>query len=309
MCANMTCIETPIRFREDVAPSLAPLIELALAEDGVRRDITSALAFSGSPRGRAALRTRERCVVCGIEIVSMLAQSVPEVRMCDGSAKDGTKLDAGESLAIVEGSLVSILAMERVLLNLLSIACATANQTNRFVVAVEGTAARVFDTRKTIPGLRMLQKYAVQCGGGGTHRLGLHDAVLLKDNHLAGLTPAAIAAKVASVAARARQQPPFDVVPTFVCCEVDSLEQFKALLTLPLGVLDIALLDNFSIAHLREAVALRSSRQPTLQLEASGGVRLETARSIAEAGVDRISIGALTHSAGCIDIGLDIEAL
>ncbi len=301
--------EPPIRFQEDVAPSLSLLIGMALDEDGANRDITSALAIEPSVQARAVVRTRERCTVGGLQIVSMLATRVQGVRVIESGVCDGGCVEAGSTLAALEGSLVSLLAIERVLLNLLGLACATATLTRRFVDEIEGTQARVFDTRKTLPGLRMLQKYAVHCGGGGTHRLGLHDAVLLKDNHLAGLSASAIAAKVAAVAERARRNSPFGQAPCFVCCEVDAMEQLRALLALPAGVLDIVLLDNFSIEQLREAVSLRSACQPQVLLESSGGVRLETVRAIAQTGVERISVGALTHSAGCADIGLDIDAI
>ncbi|MSR42025.1 MAG: carboxylating nicotinate-nucleotide diphosphorylase [Phycisphaerales bacterium] len=300
-------MEPAICFSTDVAPSLAALVDIALEEDGASRDITSTLALDVSAKGRAVLRTREPCTVSGVELIALLAQRVEGVRGWTGGALDGTRVEAGATIGGIEGSLRSILGIERVLLNLLGLACATATVTRSYVDAIDGTRARIFDTRKTLPGLRMLQKYAVHCGGGGTHRLGLHDAVLLKDNHLAGLSPSAISAKVAAVSTRARSRPPFALQPRFVCCEVDTLAQLDALLQLPAGVLDIALVDNFSLEQLREAVARRDALQPTLLLEASGGVRMETVRVIAQTGVDRISVGALTHSVRWTDVGLDMS--
>ena len=300
---------SPLRFEVDVAPSLAAVIDLALAEDGALQDITSTLAVDPAKLGRAVVRTRESMTLAGVGIIQLLAERVPRVRVIEGALCDGTRVEAGAVLGGVEGPLHSMLSIERVLLNLLGLACATASITRSYVDAVSGTSARILDTRKTLPGLRMLQKYAVQCGGGATHRLGLHDAVLLKDNHLAGLSPREIAAMVSNLSTHARSHPPFGLAPQFICCEVDSLAQLDALLQLPIGVLDIVLVDNFSVSDLREAVARRNQLQPSLQLEASGGVRLETVRAIAQTGVDRISVGALTHSVRWTDIGLDIDSV
>jgi nicotinate-nucleotide pyrophosphorylase (carboxylating) len=176
-------------------------------------------------------------------------------------------------------------------------------RTAEFVAAVAGTRAAVLDTRKTTPGLRALEKHAVRCGGGANHRIGLFDAMLVKDNHVAGLAPAAMAARVADAARRARARHAL----SFVEAECDDLEQFRAIVALPAGTVDIALLDNMGLDALRACVALRDASAPALKLEASGGVRLETVRAIAETGIDRISVGALTHSAPCLDVGLDIE--
>jgi nicotinate-nucleotide pyrophosphorylase (carboxylating) len=168
---------------------------------------------------------------------------------------------------------------------------------------VAGTRACICDTRKTLPGLRRLQKFAVGCGGGTPHRMGLHDAVLVKDNHLAGLDPAGIAdlARRLSPEARAADA-------AFIEVEVDGLDQLDALLDLPALTIDMVLLDNFDPAMLREAVARRDARAPGLLLEASGGVRLDIVATIAATGVDRISVGALTHSVRSLDLGLDAQA-
>jgi nicotinate-nucleotide pyrophosphorylase (carboxylating) len=163
----------------------------------------------------------------------------------------------------------------------------------------------LYDTRKTTPGLRVLEKYAVRCGGGFCHRIGLFDAVLIKDNHLAGVSIAELPTFVARAAERAKGIAPRNT--SFVECEVDSLEQLSALLTLPTGTLDIVLLDNMSVGQLKKACAMRDRANPKLELEASGGVNLKSIPAIASTGVDRISVGALTHSAVQLDIGLDIH--
>jgi len=168
-----------------------------------------------------------------------------------------------------------------------------------------GCAAKLLDTRKTTPGLRVLEKYAVRCGGGFCHRLGLHDAVLIKDNHLAGLTPTEVAARVGEAAERAAKLRAGGAKINFFEVEVDTLEQFDALLTLPAGKIDFVLLDNMPPAMLAQAVAKRDAAGLPILLEASGGVNLESIGEIAKSGVDRISVGGLTHQAVSIDIGLD----
>ncbi len=173
--------------------------------------------------------------------------------------------------------------------------------TAEFVAAVAGTKAGIYDTRKTLPGLRALEKYAAVCGGGHSHRMGLHDAVLVKDNHLAHLALAEWPAALSAAIAQARQESP---PPRFIEIEVDTLDQLARVL--PLAP-DIVLLDNMTLDQLRQGVALRDQMSPDVKLEASGRVRIENVRQIAETGVDRIAIGFLTHSAPALDLGLDIE--
>ena len=201
----------------------------------------------------------------------------------------------------IRGPLSAILPVERTLLNLLGRASGVATATSRFVDAVAGTGAQIVDTRKTTPGLRTIEKYAVRCVGGRLHRIGLHDAVLIKDNHLAGLGDH-FAEAVESAAMACREQ----MRPRFIEIEVDDLEQFEAVLDLPSGTVDIVLLDNMDLAGIRQAVARRDQRRRALLLEASGGVTMDSVRGIAETGVDRIAVGAITHSAVQIDFGLDI---
>jgi nicotinate-nucleotide pyrophosphorylase (carboxylating) len=204
----------------------------------------------------------------------------------------------------VSGSLRHMLAIERTLLNIVGRLSGIATLTRQYVESITGTKAVICDTRKTTPGMRNLEKYAVRCGGGTLHRIGLYDAALYKDNHLALIPAAQLAETVAVAAKQARTRN--DV--RFVEVEVDSLKQFHELLRIEPGVIDIVLLDNMSPSNMREAVKIRDTANPALQLEASGGVNLETVRAIAESGVDRISVGALTHSVTCLDVGLDVRA-
>jgi nicotinate-nucleotide pyrophosphorylase (carboxylating) len=210
-------------------------------------------------------------------------------------------LSQGQPIATVIGPQRSILAAERVMLNFMTHLSGIATLTARFVAAIAGTRARILDTRKTIPGLRTLAKYAVRCGGGLSHRMGLHDAVLIKDNHLAGIPIAALKARLdEAITAARRLMPP----PLFVAVEVDTLDQLQIVLRC---AVDFVLLDNMPAEMMRHAAAIRDRVAPDVLLEASGQVNLQTVRAIAESGVDRISIGALTHSAPALDIGLDMQ--
>ncbi|MDA0803891.1 MAG: carboxylating nicotinate-nucleotide diphosphorylase [Planctomycetota bacterium] len=301
--ANEIAIETAA-----LQQAVADAVARALAEDlGGAGDITSESAIDPSATGSFAIRAREGAVVAGLACVGETARACGAVY--EAHAADGDAIAPGAVVARLRGSIRSILAAERTALNFLGLLSGTATVTRAFVQAVRdvGSSTTICATRKTIPGLRALQKHAVSCGGGDPHRFGLFDAVLLKDNHLAGLSPAQVArvAAEASACARARHS------PAFVCCEVDSLEQLDALLRLPAGVLDIVLLDNFPCGALAQAVRRRdaAARPGTsaLLLEASGGVTLATVADIARTGVDRMSVGALTHSVRSMDFGLDAE--
>jgi nicotinate-nucleotide pyrophosphorylase (carboxylating) len=221
---------------------------------------------------------------------------------------DGTAVVPGQQVATISGPARSLLTSERLVLNLIGRLSGVATLTRRYVDRLVGTTARIYDTRKTTPGWRRLEKYAVRAGGGWNHRLGLYDAILIKDNHLAfgaeagqtGYSPAEAVAQARRVAARF--EPPTSGGAWIIEIEVDTLEQFDQVLS---EVPDIVLLDNMSLSDLREAVLRRNARRPEVQLEASGGVDLDTVAEIAGTGVDRISVGALTHSATCLDVGLD----
>jgi nicotinate-nucleotide pyrophosphorylase (carboxylating) len=214
---------------------------------------------------------------------------------------DGSHLESGQVIARVAGSLRVQLACERLALNFLQRLSGVATLTHRFVDAVAGLPCQIYDTRKTTPGWRVLEKYAVRVGGGCNHRMGLHDAVLIKDNHIVVWRLQAENRSLADAVRAARAAVP---ARTVVEIEVDSIEQLDEALP---GEPDIVLLDNMTQDELRRAVAIRNQRQPGLELEASGGITLETVRAVAETGVNRISVGALTHSAPALDIALDFE--
>lgn len=280
------------------------LLQLALLEDlgPERRDLTSELFLNPTERLRCAVVARQPGVVAGLATIpDLLKLFDPDSTVSVATmSRDGAAVAPGDEIATLEGNARVILALERTMLNLLGRLSGVATITRRYRNAMgDGTRAGLFDTRKTTPGLRILEKYAVLCGGGRPHRLGLHDAVLIKDNHLAGVDLDDLAARVTAASERD------DGDAEFFEVEVDGLAQFQRMLTLPESVIQIVLLDNFSLADLREAVERRDAAGSGLLLEASGGVTLETIRDIALTGVDRISVGALTHSAVSLDFGLD----
>ncbi len=270
------------------------LIELALAEDlGVHGDVTSQALIPQQLQGRAVIVARAMGVLAGLEAAALVWQAVEPGLHLKVVQTDGASLRAGEPLAEISGPVRGLLAAERTALNFLQHLSGIATLTRRYVDAVAGLPCRILDTRKTLPGWRLLAKYAVRCGGGTNHRLGLHDGLLIKDNHLA-----AAGLPMKEVIAQARQaQLPLEV-------EVDTLAQLEA--ALPARP-DMVLLDNMTPDQLRTAVQRRNALAPGVLLEASGGVNLQTVRAIAETGVDRISVGALTHSAPALDIALDYE--
>jgi nicotinate-nucleotide pyrophosphorylase (carboxylating) len=283
------------------------LVDLALAEDlGPHfpgKDVTSFALIPLTHRGTASFVARRPGVLAGLPAVALVLAAVDPELEVETQMEDGTALDAGQQLAVVRGSTQSLLMAERTALNFLQRLSGVATLTRRYVDAVAGLPARILDTRKTTPGWRLLEKYAVRCGGGQNHRMGLYDAILIKDNHLAAMRHWSIADAVGE--ARANQLGSRMSVEV----EVDSLEQLDEVLAAhPQSRPDIVLLDNMTADQMREAVARRNAVAPQVLLEASGGVNLETVRAIAETGVDRISVGALTHSAPALDIALDFEA-
>ena len=244
---------------------------------------------------------RESGVLAGIPILESILRKRAGASRFKVLRADGSAFVRGDAVLEVEGPFRALLPLERTMLNLLGRLSGVATRTARFVEAVAGTKAQICDTRKTTPGLRLPEKYAVRCGGGSLHRIDLAEAMLVKDNHLAALDPAAFAERVADAALAARRERSV----RFVEVEVDSLEQFDRLLALPEGSIDMVLLDNMDEATLREAVARRDAQRPALLLEASGGIVLESVGKIAATGVDRVSCGSLTKDAFWIDFGLD----
>ena len=270
---------------------IAPIVRAALAEDlGRAGDVTSQACVPAEARLSVIWAARRPGVLAGLDCARLaLAELAPEARF-NALARDGDTLSPGQVLARAEAPARAVLAAERTGLNLMGRLSGIATLTRAYVEAVAGTGVRITDTRKTTPGLRQLEKYAVRCGGGVNHRFGLDDAILIKDNHVAacgGIRPALERARAAAG----------HLVKVEI--EVDGLDQLAE--ALPLSP-DVIMLDNFSLSDLRKAVAMTAGR---VTLEASGGVDLKTVRSIAETGVQVISVGALTHSAPGLDIGLD----
>ena len=276
------------------------LIDLALAEDlGQSGDLTATVTIPSQARGAARFVARTEGVVAGLPVVAILAERFELGDSWQPLVEDGDRVLPGAAIARVAGSMRSLLALERTALNFLQRLGGIATLTARFVAQVAGTRAVILDTRKTTPGWRALEKYAVRRGGGRNHRIGLYDAILIKDNHLAWLAAGGDPIGSALAAARAHAPP-----GAFVEVEVESLEQLdRALECGP----DIILVDNLGPEALAEAVRRRDRMAPGVLLEASGGVTLATVAALAKTGVDRISVGALTHSAPALDIGLDFE--
>ena len=278
---------------------ILPVIRMALAEDlGRAGDVTAAACIPEGARMRARFAARKSGVLAGIDCVRLTVLELDPKATIDLRMKDGDAFGAGAVLAEVEADARAFLSAERTALNLLGRMCGVATLTRAYVEAVAGTGARIADTRKTTPGLRALEKHAVRCGGGLNHRFGLDDAILIKDNHVVVCGGVVEAVKAARAQAGHLMK---------IELEVDGLAQFDEALALfaeEQGP-DVIMLDNFDNAELAEAVKRRRDGGCRVVLEASGGVNLTTVRGIAETGVDVISVGALTHSAPVLDIGLD----
>lgn len=274
-------------------PLMARAVEAALAEDlGLAGDITTNATIPADATARGVIAARQEGVVSGLDVARAAFHALDGNVVFTPRRADGDRVAPGTVIADVSGNARALLTAERVALNFLGRMSGIASLTRRYVDAVAGTRAAIADTRKTTPGLRAFEKYAVRCGGGQNHRTGLFDAILIKDNHIVaagGLAPA-----IARARSAAGHMVKIEV-------EVDSLEQLAVALE---HKIDAVLLDNMNPDQLRAAVALVAGRVLT---EASGGVNLSTVRAIAETGVDLISSGALTHSAPVLDLGLDFE--
>lgn len=277
------------------ALQVSGLVRIALQEDEASHDVSTLATVMSDRHVRGSIVARGPGVIAGLELAMETFRQMDSSVSLRVEAEDGSRVDAGTRVLFMTGHARGILSAERTALNYLQHLSGIATLTNRFVAAVEGTGAQVLDTRKTLPGWRALEKYAVRAGGGVNHRMDLRSAVLIKDNHLA-----AIGGDIRLAVSRSRE---LAVRGAAVEVECDTLAQVE--IALEAGA-DIILLDNMSPEMLREAVTLCSGRAIT---EASGGVTLETVRSIAETGVNRISVGALTHSAPALDLGLDFDNL
>jgi nicotinate-nucleotide pyrophosphorylase (carboxylating) len=273
-------------------------------------DVTSRLLIPEEAVGVGTLVQKGVGVACGLPIVEMICQAYDErlrveqipgfhFDVLEGRYSDQRRMP----LLRIRGPLRSLLSAERVILNFMQHLSGVATLTHRFVRRVEGTAAKIYDTRKTLPGFRALDKYAVRCGGGYNHRIGLYDGLLVKDNHLAHLPLRELVPYLSDIVRRTRAEDPRRLVEI----EVDTLEQLREVLKV--DNVDVILLDNMDCPTMQQAVELRNDagRRGKTDLEASGGITLETVHSVAVTGVDRIAIGAITHSAPALDIGLDIE--
>jgi nicotinate-nucleotide pyrophosphorylase (carboxylating) len=282
-----------VNDRPELPADLAAQVDAALREDIGSGDVTAALV-PAAQRVRGAVVTREDAVLCGRPWAEeTYGRLDPQVRLA-WRASDGERLVAGQVIVDIAGPARAVLTGERTALNFLQLLSATATVTRRFVDAVAGTGCRILDTRKTLPGLRSAQKYAVRCGGGDNHRMGLYDQVLIKENHIA-----AAGSLTGAIEAARRSAPGLKVE-----VEVESLAELEeALGTAP----DIILLDDFSLEDLRKAVARNRAHGGPAKLEASGSVSLETVQAIAATGVDYISVGSLTKHVRAVDLSMRLE--
>jgi len=281
--------------------TVRPLIKMAIEEDLGQGDVTSELFFADEVT-KARIVSREEIIVCGMDIAGEILTLFDKKLKLNVLVDDGQPAHVGSKLATIEGPLRSMLSTERVMLNFLQRLSGIATTTRKYVWAIHGTKAKIYDTRKTLPGWRLLEKYAVRCGGGYNHRLGLYDGILIKDNHLAQLG-ANFQSKLKKIVEQARKVKSVK----FVAVEVDHVDhQLNHVLKIP-GI-DIVLLDNMGQWQLKHAVDMRNemsgkSKKPLL--EASGNITLKSVSAIAQCGIDRIAVGAITHSAAAVDIALD----
>ena len=297
------------RWDEHLADHVAAAARGWFAEElGHECDWTSVALVGAGAVAELNVVARKPGVIAGLEAAAVVARVADEQLVWRPLAADGELVEAGTAVATLGGPTRSVLTAERVLLNLIGRMSGVATATRMLVDKVAGTRCRVYDTRKTVPGWRLLDKYAVRLGGGWNHRMGLYDAILIKDNHIAAMAADAIGAAEAVRLARkfvAESFPASRAGQMVVEVEVDSLEQLEAVL--PAGP-DVVLLDNMPPDRLASGVALRDRAAPGVVLEASGGVRPETIRGIAESGVDRVSTGWPTHGAPWLDVALDWAA-
>jgi len=273
-------------------------VDCALAEDLGWGDATTKALIPSDQQGIASIMAKEEGILAGINIAKKVFQRVDSALKVDILIADGSQIKPGSIIAKVEGNVASILKAERVALNFLQRLSGIASETNRYVKAVEGLPVRIMDTRKTTPGLRSMEKYAVRVGGGQNHRMNLGDGILIKDNHIAALRSSGLSLK--EIIVKARENTPKGLkVEVEVSTLQEGLEATEA------GA-DIIMLDNMNLEDMRQVV---KSIQRRVLIEASGGITLSKVRAVAETGVDFISIGALTHSVKALDISLELESL
>jgi nicotinate-nucleotide pyrophosphorylase (carboxylating) len=274
-------------------PDLQSQVERALAEDIGGGDLTAGL-IPADRLGRASVITREAAIICGQPYVDAAFGQVDPRVVVEWQVAEGAAVSADQLLLRVSGPARALLTAERTALNFLQVLSATATSAHQYAALVAGTGCHVLDTRKTIPGLRTAQKYAVRVGGGHNHRFGLYDGILIKENHIMA------AGGIVAAVTRARQLHP----QARVEIEVESIDELRAAIAAPA---DVALVDNFSLAALREAVAVNRAAGRPLQLEASGGITAQNIRAVAETGVDYISVGAITKHVRAVDLSMRFE--
>ncbi|MBI2915375.1 MAG: carboxylating nicotinate-nucleotide diphosphorylase [Elusimicrobia bacterium] len=286
-------------MRKGVPTLVRQIVHKALEEDQASKDVTSQALLDPKLKVRAVIVAKEAGVLCGTGCAQLVFRALDPKSQWIPHLKDGERVTAGEKVLSITGNARKILAGERVALNFLQHLSGIATLTSRFVTAVRGTKAKIYDTRKTVPGLRFLQKYAVRCGGGTNHRTDLAQAAMIKDNHLKILK-----------ASRVCMSGIKDNLPkgTILILEAENLSQIQAAVQ---SRAEVILLDNMPLPKLKRAIHLiRSSAVPPIpQIEVSGGVSLRNVRAIAKLGMERISVGALTHSAPALDISLEIEKI
>lgn len=292
---------------ERLCDDLTELVRLAIREDLDRSfDLTTIAVVPQELQAEAAIVSRAAGIAAGIDLIPTMLIAMDDKLHVESNVQDGESYEAQQCLATLSGAARDLLTCERTILNFLGRLCGIATWTNQHVAEIQDSKANLYDTRKTTPGWRRLEKYATRCGGAKNHRSGLYEAVMIKDNHLACHASASGKQMSPSEAVRYVQEYLKNAEgvdsSSIVEIEVDTLEQLRDALT---ASPDIVLLDNMNCATMVEAVAIRDSANPAVQLEASGGITLDTLRDKAATGVDRISLGALTHSATNIDLGLD----
>ena len=287
------------------------IVDRALAEDLGKGDVTTEALISSDQRGTGFIVAKKEGILAGIEVAKQVFHRVaPELKV-EILLEDGARVEPGSKIAKVSGSIASILKAERIALNFLQRLSGIASETNRYVARVEGLPVRIMDTRKTTPGWRLLEKYAVRVGGGENHRMNLGDGILIKDNHLMALRSQGL--NIKEIIAKARQNAPLslrgaerrsNLQTRQIQVEVEVGAVSEALEAVEAGA-DIVMLDNMNLEDMRKAVKSIHGRA---LIEASGGITLDNVRAVAETGVDFISIGALTHSSRALDISLELEA-
>jgi len=278
-------------WTKEIESSAFTLVKLALTEDHADNDITSMVSFSQEHSSKVQVVARENCVLAGLPIINLVYKLIADDVSIKTHFSDGDYVKAGNIIAEISGKTSSVLSGERTVLNFIQRLCGTATITKKYVDAITNTSAKIVDTRKTTPGWRLLEKYAVKCGGGVNHRFNLEDMAMFKDNHfaLSNCSPSELIQKVRTEFPKAE-----------IALEADTFEQSELFLSLDINIL---MLDNMSANLMKKIVKLNDG---TVLLEATGGINLNTIKEIADTGVDRISVGALTHSAPSVDIAMDV---